>query len=88
MVLCASNAAHDRVVFVDPPADARPGDRVALEGLDNPPASDAQTDKMKLFLKAQPHFTTKGGVAYYKGKPFAVGGANCTAPAEDGWAIS
>ncbi|KAH8065184.1 DNA primase [Aureococcus anophagefferens] len=54
MVLCASNAAHDR------------------------------TDKKKLFLKAQPHFTTKGGVAYYKGKAFAVGGANCTAPAEDG----
>ncbi|KAH8093542.1 DNA primase [Aureococcus anophagefferens] len=45
---------------------------------------DRLTDKKKPFLKAQPHFTTKGGVAYYKGKAFAVGGANCTAPAEDG----
>lgn len=88
MVLCASNEAHDAVVFVDPPPGAAVGARVALRGLPNPCASDAQTDKKKLFLKAQPHFTTKGGACYYKDRPFDVDGAPCTAPADDGWAIS
>ena len=88
MVLCASNAAHDAVKFVDPPASAAIGDFVTFDGLDNPHASDSQVDKKKLFLKAMPHFTTRGGVCYYKDKAFAINGAPCTAPAEDGWAIS
>ena len=88
MVLCASNADHTEVKFVDPPAAANVGDRVSLDGLANPPASDAQTDKKKLFIKAQPHFTTKGGAVLYKDKPFNVNGSPCTAPADDGWVVS
>ena len=46
MVLCASTA--DGLSFVDPPKGAKPGDAVALPGLANPPASEAQVDKKKL----------------------------------------
>ncbi|KAH8061239.1 hypothetical protein JL721_8900 [Aureococcus anophagefferens] len=34
------------------------------------------------------HFVTRGGVCFYKDKPFAVNGANCTAPVPDGAAIN
>ena len=47
MVLCASTAGA--LSFVDPPKGAKPGDAVALPGLANPPASEAQVDKKKLF---------------------------------------
>ena len=40
------------------------------------------------FPKAQQHFVTRGGVCFYKDKPFAVNGANCTAPVPDGAAIN
>jgi len=88
MVLCASDPADGgAVVCVEPPADAQPGDRVALPGLDgNAAASDSQCDKKKLFAKAQPHFAVRGGVCHYKDKPFAIPGraGPCTAPAPDG----
>ena len=87
MVLCATHG-DDGPKFVEVPAGAKPGDRVALPGLDNPPASDRQVDKGKLFPKAQQHFVTRGGVCFYKDKPFAVNGANCTAPVPDGAAIN
>ena len=42
MVLCASDAAHEKVVCVDPPAGAAVGERVALAGLPNAPAEPKQ----------------------------------------------
>ena len=78
MVLCAS--ADEKVVFVDPPANSNPGDRVHLSGLENPPASDKHQDKAKLFIKAQPHFNLKNGVVHFKDKPFKVADSSCTAP--------
>ena len=86
MVLCASTA--DSLTFVDPPKGAKPGDAVALPGLANPPASEAQVDKKKLFGKAQPHFVVRGNVCYYKDKPFDINGAPCTASVADGASIS
>ena len=86
MVLCASTA--DSLTFVDPPKGAKPGDAVALPGLANPPASEAQVDKKKLFGKAQPHFVVRNGTCYYKDKPFDVNGAPCTASVADGASIS
>jgi tRNA-binding EMAP/Myf-like protein len=86
MVLCASTA--DSLTFVDPPKGAKPGDAVALPGLANPPASEAQVDKKKLFAKAQPHFVVRNGTCYYKDKPFDVNGAPCTASVADGASIS
>jgi len=87
MVLCAT-APDGKLSFVDPPAAAKPGDVVRFEGLGNPPASESQCDKKKLFVKAQPNFTTKGGQCYYKDKPFAVAGGVCTAAVPDGAAIN
>ena len=86
MVLCASTA--DSLTFVDPPKGAKPGDAVALPGLANPHASEAQVDKKKLFGKAQPHFVVRNGTCYYKDKPFDVNGAPCTASVADGASIS
>ena len=87
MVLCAS-APDGSLSFVDPPKGAKPGDAVALPGLTNPPASEAQVDKKKLFAKAQPHFVVRSGTCYYKDKPFDINGAPCTASVADGASIS
>ena len=87
MVLCAT-APDGALSFVAPPPGANPGDRVALPGLDNPVASEAQVDKKKLFVKAQPHFTVRGGECFYKDRAFAVGGGTCTAGVADGGSIS
>ena len=88
MVLCASDAAHEKVVCVDPPAGAAVGERVALAGLPNAPAEPKQCDKKKLFAKAQPHFVTKGGVCYYKDKPFTLASGDVTCAVPDGYTIS
>ena len=82
MVLCATAASG--LAFVDPPKGAKPGDAVALPGLANPPASEAQVDKKKLFAKAQPHFVVRNGTCYYKDKPFDINGAPCTASVATG----
>ena len=87
MVLCAT-FGDDGPRFVEVPDGAKPGDFVKFDTLDNPHASDRQVDKGKLFPKAQQHFVTRGGVCFYKDKPFAVNGANCTAPVPDGAAIN
>jgi len=87
MVLCAT-AADGALSFVAPPPGAKLGDRVELAGLPNPPATEKHCDKQKLFAKAQPLFVVKGGVCYYGDKPFAVGGANCTASVADGATIN
>mmetsp|Transcript_21788 Transcript_21788/g.67062 ORF Transcript_21788/g.67062 Transcript_21788/m.67062 type:complete len:112 (+) Transcript_21788:588-923(+) len=87
MVLCAT-AADGSLSFVAPPPGSKPGDRVEFPGLPNPPASEGQVAKQKLFGKAQPLFVVKGGTCYYKDKPFAVAGANCTAAVADGATIN
>ena len=53
MVLCASSADHTVVKCVEPPDTAKPGTRVDLPGLANPPASEKQTDKSVPFLSAR-----------------------------------
>ena len=87
MMLCAT-AADGSLSCVDPPKGAKPGDVVALAGLRNPPATENQVDRKKLFGKAQPHFSVRGNVCYYKDKPFDVNGAPCTASVADGATIN
>ena len=87
MVLCAT-AADGSLSCVDPPKSAKPGDVVALAGLKNPPATENQVDRKKLFGKAQPHFFVRGNVCYYKDKPFDINGAPCTASVADGATIN
>jgi len=89
MVLCAT--INDATICIEPPADAKPGDRVELPGIPNPPASEKQCDKLKLFQTVQPFFVVKDTICYYKDKPFLVGSSKqpCTAPAvPDGASIS
>ena len=54
MVLCASNDDHTVVKLVEPPADAKPGDRVLFKGFDGEPATPAQVAKKKIFEKLAP----------------------------------
>lgn len=61
MVLCAKNEAGDVVEFVDPPADAKNGDRVSLEdgtcdGFE--PSSAARVKKNKVWEKIAPELKT------------------------------
>lgn len=52
MVLCAAKAdetGHEKVELLEPPADAKPGDRVTGEAFTAPPASAKQCDKHKIF---------------------------------------
>lgn len=89
MVLCASSPDHAHVVCIRPPPNAKPGDRVILPGLDNPPSSEKVCDKQKLFVSAQPHFVVKEHTCFYKDKPFEIPGAGaCTADVDDGYSIS
>merc|ERR1712194_411793 len=77
MVLCASNADHSKVLIVEPPAGAKVGDRVSFGNL--------AMEKKKLWPKAQPGFTTKGGICIYKDQPFHVPAGQCTVPV--GWMV-
>jgi len=89
MVLCASNADHTEVKFVEVPAGAKPGDRVIFGDLGmEDPAPPNNCEKKKLFVKAQPHFTTKDGICMYKNHPFTLAAGQCTAPVADGWSLS
>jgi len=89
MVLCASSADHTDVKFVEVPAGAQIGERVVFGDLEmDPPAEPNPCEKKKLFIKAQPHFNAKGGVAMYKDKPFTLSSGVCTAPVADGYSLS
>lgn len=89
MVLCASDDAHKTVKFLEPPADAKVGDRVVLEGLDMEPMTAAQVKKKKILEAALPDLKTMdGGVATYNGMPLKVAGGVVTAPVPEGYQIS
>jgi tRNA-binding EMAP/Myf-like protein len=48
MVLCASNADHSAVKLLEPPADAKVGDKVAFPGFEGEVATPAQMAKKKI----------------------------------------
>lgn len=78
MVLCASN--DDSVVFVNPPADAAIGERVACAGFEGEPATENAVQKKKVLDKVFPDLRTDGnGVASYKGVPLTAGSGSCVA---------
>lgn len=90
MVLCASNEEHTEVKLVEPPANAKVGDRVIFPGFptEGLPLTPAQVQKKKVFETLAPGLMTdgKGGCMFKEGKhPFWVGeeggeGGACTAP--------
>lgn len=80
MVLCASTEDGSQVVFVDPPADAAIGERVACDGFEGEAATENQVGKKKILEKVFPDFITDGdGVATYKGVPLTAGSGKCVA---------
>mmetsp|Transcript_86998 Transcript_86998/g.168492 ORF Transcript_86998/g.168492 Transcript_86998/m.168492 type:complete len:116 (-) Transcript_86998:243-590(-) len=91
MVVCASNAAHDHVLFVDPPEGTSPGDLVTFEGFPSAPASAAQVVKKKMLENLFPDLKTGvGGACLWRGSLFQVEGkgpCSCTGAAE-GYSIS
>ena len=85
MVLCASSADHTVVKFLEVPADAVPGTRVSLDGVDNKDtASGGQVQKKKLLEKLLPSLRTNAeGVACCNGKPFTLPQGPVKAPLPD-----
>lgn len=79
MVLCASDAAHERVEFVEPPADAQVGERVFVDAAaSGEPLSAAQLKKQKVWEKCAPELVTDdAGVATYKGQVIQTAAGPC-----------
>jgi len=74
MVLCASSDDHSIVKFLEPPKDAKPGERVALEAIENQtPATPSQVQKKKLLEKLLPFLRTNAsGLACCDAVPFTL----------------
>ena len=90
MVLCASNADHTEVKLVNPPIDAKVGERVTIpdfsfEGEEGLPFAENSLGKKKIFEKLAPYLvTSKYGVPEFLGRPFMTSAGVCTSPIPDG----
>ena len=88
MVLCASNADHSEVKFVNPPVDAKIGERVTVPDFDfeNEEAyAENKLGKKKVFEKLAPLLVTnKYGVPEFLGRPFMTSAGVCTSAIPDG----
>ena len=94
MVLAASLADDTgKVVLVEPPADAKVGERVALEGVeydlaDFPPMSSTQMKKRKAWeAVAEGLETDKEGVAMFRGMRLVTSAGPCRASGVEGGKI-
>ena len=81
MVLCAAGA-DGKVEFVNPPPDAKVGDRISGEGIEGMPLSASQCDKQKAFENLAPLLKVDdSGVAMWDGKRLVDSeGRECLAP--------
>ena len=90
MVLCASNGDHTDVKLVNPPFDAKIGERVTVpdfdfEGEDGAPYAENKIGKKKIFEKIAPHLvTSKYGVPEFLGRPMMTSAGVCTSPILEG----
>ncbi len=90
MVLCSSNADHTDVRLVNPPIDAKVGERVTVpdfnfEGEDGEPYAENKIGKKKVFEQIAPFLvTSKYGVPEFLGRPFMTSAGVCTSPIPDG----
>jgi aminoacyl tRNA synthase complex-interacting multifunctional protein 1 len=87
MVLCAAKAdpSHptgEKVEFVEPPADAKPGDRLLGENLEIYDAlTQGQTEKQKMWEKIAAKLSTnENKEACWNGVRLVVAGQPCTVP--------
>jgi tRNA-binding EMAP/Myf-like protein len=90
MVLCASNTDHTEVKFVNPPVDARVGERVTVpdfdfEGEEGLPYAENKIAKKKVFESIAPHLVTnKYGIPEFLGRPMMTSAGVCTSSIADG----
>jgi len=88
MVLCASNADHSDVKFVNPPVDAQIGERVTVPDFDfenEEVYAENKIGKKKVFEKLAPFLVTnKYGVPEFLGRPFVTSAGVCTSAIPDG----
>ena len=91
MVLCASNADHTDVRLVNPPIDAKIGERITVpdfdfdNGEESAPFAENKIGKKKVFEKIAPHLlTSKYGVPEFLGRPLMTSAGVCTSPIPDG----
>jgi len=78
MLLCASSPDGSKVEFVEPPAGAANGTRVAVEGFPGEP-DEVLNPKKKVFEAVQPDLlTSEELVACYKGQPLRTPEGVCT----------
>lgn len=86
MVLCAS--ADGKTEFVDPPADAKIGENVKIDGLTGDPVGPNQMKKRKIWSKVQPGLKTNADrVACWEGKIILTSAGPCTASSVVGGGI-
>lgn len=80
MVMCAASEDGSKVEFIEPPADAKIGERVMVDGFDGEPATENQIIKKKMLDAIFPDLVTnEDGVATYKGKEFSTSSGPCVA---------
>jgi len=85
MVLCAGNADHTKVEFVDVPAGAAIGERVFVEGESGDPVGAGNMKKKKIFAAlAKDLKTSDACVAQWKGKAIMTSAGPCTVPSLGG----
>jgi aminoacyl tRNA synthase complex-interacting multifunctional protein 1 len=67
MVLCASNADHTAVECMEPPADAKVGERVIFSGYEGEPEPESKIAKKKIFEAVSPDLKTNAdGICVWK----------------------
>jgi glutamyl-tRNA synthetase len=91
MVLCASNADHSDVKLVNPPIDAKIGERVTIPDFDfddaenGAPYAENKLGKKKVFEGLAPYLVTnKYGIPEFMGRPFMTSAGVCTSAISDG----
>ncbi|KAL3935398.1 MAG: hypothetical protein SGBAC_009073 [Bacillariaceae sp.] len=90
MVLCASNSDHTDVRLVNPPVDAKVGERITIpdfnfEGEDAEPFAENKVGKKKVFEKIAPYLvTSKYGIPEFLGRPFMTSAGVCTSAVPEG----
>lgn len=85
MVLCSCNEDHSVIKLVNPPPEARPGDRITFDGFEGEPATPNEMVKKKILENLAPYFKTDDlGVANWNGVPFKVAAGVCTSENKNG----
>ena len=81
MVLCAGNAEHTAVEFVDVPEGAKNGERVFIEGEVGEPMGPGGMKKKKIFEACAKELKTHGDkIATWQGKTMMTSAGPCTVP--------